>query len=590
MLVHVNRPFLVCLLTLPLLLLRAAPADEAGDELAKALQELYSAKDRLFDKKEYKALRKVYADSFERKYQDQIKKAYGEDHDTLTAWLNENAEIKEEFYTAVHEKHDNVEAALRLFKDLYKQYPDKAKAYWNLAVATALTWDDPRKVYDYAHHQVRVRGTMPEGLIGATENFKYFLDNEQSMQGRGQLLPWEFLVHAVNHKTPLEERKWALRNYLGKRVMFGQCYKDVPYDHGMLKDPDAARLKDYPYTLDNIRTRGGVCAMQADFAARVGKSLGVPAEYIRGEGNSGGRHAWVMWVELKQVTKAQILFTLESHGRYNVDKYYTGDLPDPQTGQPMLDRDMELRLTVVGLDRQAKRHAGLVMRAFPLLRDRLALDVPAQMAYLDKGLAVNPYNEEAWLTLAQLSKDGKIDKGQAKKMITYANRLLKTFAKFPDFTWKVMDDLLAVHDDLAEKKKLYEALVASYEAADRPDLACQARLKLVGYQVAEKKFQDAARGLVITVLKFPGEGRYVPRLMDQLEVCCKNYKGGNEYLMAFYPQYLPKIPTKRGGEVSKYCIDMHTKAIAFFKENNRPREADLLQKQLIAIKASGKSS
>src|SRR5262249_43402317 len=152
--------------------------------------------------------------------------------------------------------------------------------------------------------------------------------------------------------------------------------------------------------------------------------------------------------ELKQVTKSQILFSLESHGRYNKDKYYTGDLRDPQTGLPMLDRDMELRLTVVGLDRQAKRHAGLVMRSFPLLRDQLGLDVPAQMAYLDKAMGVNPYNEDAWQTLAKLSKEGKIDKGQGKKMVTYANKLLATFKKFPDFTWKVMNDLLAVQDDL----------------------------------------------------------------------------------------------------------------------------------------------
>jgi glycosyltransferase involved in cell wall biosynthesis len=42
-----------------------------------------------------------------------------------------------------------------------------------------------------------------------------------------------------------------------------------------------------------IREHGGVCAMQADFAARVAKSLGVPAEYVGGEANSGGLHAWL---------------------------------------------------------------------------------------------------------------------------------------------------------------------------------------------------------------------------------------------------------------------------------------------------------
>ncbi len=73
--------------------------------------------------------------------------------------------------------------------------------------------------------------------------------------------------------------------------------------------------------------------MQADFAARVAKSLLVPAEYVGGEANSGGLHAWVMWVEVKSVNKDAVAFTLESHGRYFGDNYYVGTLLDPKTGQ-----------------------------------------------------------------------------------------------------------------------------------------------------------------------------------------------------------------------------------------------------------------
>ena len=58
---------------------------------------------------------------------------------------------------------------------------------------------------------------------------------EQVMQGRGQLLPWEFLVHVVNHETPLVERQWALQRFLPERSMIGKCYSKVPYDHEMVE-------------------------------------------------------------------------------------------------------------------------------------------------------------------------------------------------------------------------------------------------------------------------------------------------------------------------------------------------------------------
>ena len=62
-------------------------------------------------------------------------------------------------------------------------------------------------------------------------------------------------------------------------------------------------------------------------------------------------HAWVMWVELIGVTSKGIEFSLESHGRYRFDKYYVGTLYDPQTGQTITDRTLELliALAIFGL-------------------------------------------------------------------------------------------------------------------------------------------------------------------------------------------------------------------------------------------------
>ena len=560
----------------------AASGEQPGDDV---LLNLYKDK-KLFLKKEYPTLRKVFADRFAQQHADALRQAFGSEYEAMTAWLDERPDIKEELYLAIDPQHDNVAAALSLFKELKEQFPSKIEAYAQLAIATAVTWDDERAVYDYKGHQARTKSKMPEGMLAAVENFKYLLDRESIMQGRAQFVPWEFLKHMVNHRTPLAERGWALENYLPKRQMFGKCYKDVPYDMQMLETDNAVcKLADKDYTLANLRSYGGVCAMQADFAARVGKSLGVPAEYVGGEGKFGGRHAWVMWVELKQVTKTSVVFSLESDGRYNIDKFYVGTLTDPQTGQRITDRQLELRLQTLGLNPQSARQAGLIMEAWPMLEEQADLDVGEQLALLREVIRLSPGNEEAWTALAKLSAGDQIEKKHHKAMMTALDALFTTFARFPDFTWTVFEDLVAFQTDAKLRNKLYERLVALYEAADRPDLACEARLKLTSLLVADKQSTPAIEGLAYTIKKFPDEGRYVPQMLDQLEAISKGTPGADVKLLQFYREFLPRIPQMRGSSPSEYCMAMFQRGIDRYKAAGQDQVAQALSAELAKIKA-----
>src|SRR5262249_11617808 len=181
------------------------------------------------------------------------------------------------------------------------------------------------------------------------------------------------------------------------------------------------------------------------FAARVGKCLVVPAEYVGGEANSGGLHAWVMWVEVKAVNKDAVTFTLESFGRYNLDHYYVGTLKDPKTGKTITDRELERRLTAVGNAPHSSRHADLLMRAYPIVRDAKEFTTKQQLNYLNKVLAVYPMCGEAWTELAALHRDGKLT--DAQEATRLAERATIIFAKFPDFSWTLVDDLLTPQKD-----------------------------------------------------------------------------------------------------------------------------------------------
>jgi hypothetical protein len=416
--------------------------------------------------------------------------------------------------------------------------------------------------------------------IGPMENFKYYIEADPIVRKRVENLPWEFLVYVVNNRTPMDERKWSQKEYLAKKYKegIGQCYDDIEYDKVMLETKSKeCKLEGHDYTLQNIKTYGGVCAMQADFACRVLKNIGIPAEFVGGAGNNLGLHAWVMWVELKRVEKETVAFELKSYGRYQDMQFYSGELMhDPQSGEKITDGDMRLRLSSAGFERTAKRHADLVMRAYPLIRDKEDFDPKAKRDYFDKCITVCPHNEAAWLGLAKMSKDGELRKETAT---SHATRLLDTFKNFPDFTWKVLEDLLTVQQSKSDRTTLFEKLVDTYEKANRPDLACEARIMLAGYQADAKEYKKAANGVAGTIRKFPNEGRYVPKMMTKLQEICAQYKEGTKLLGDFYEELLPVIPVVRGSSTSDYAKNMYDQAIEFFKKNNKITKADELRQQ-----------
>ena len=545
--------------------------------------------EKAFTKGEYKHVRTAYTKSFELRYGPAMKLALGDDAESLFAWLDKNLEVKETLFTAIDPVNEDPGKVLLVFRDLWRFNADAVKKNDELAVAVSVVWDNAKAVYDYIGHQRRTKSIMPDGVdkIGALDNFKYVLDRQAKLKGPQQQLPWEFLVHVVNNRTPNDERDWAIDKYLPRRSMIGNTYKDIVYDTEMLKtNSRVCKLNDKPYTLDSILKHGGVCAMQADFAARVGKSLMVPAEYVSGEANFGGLHAWVMWAEVKAVNKDTVTFSLESYGRYGGDHYYVGHLKNPQTGQRMTDRDMERRLTAVGAAPYNSRHSDLLMRAYSTVRDAKEYTIKQQVTYLNKVLALYPMCSAAWTELGALYRDGKLTDVALSKDRT--EQAVIVFAKFPDFSWTLIDDLLTPQKDKAYRTHMFNRVTTAYENLGRPDLACEARLKLVEYQVEANDNKKAFDGLAFTVKKFPDEGRYVPKMVTKMVEVSKGIKGGDTQMTNFWLEILPRVPPKRGGEVSPYCVKLHEQAVAYLRENNKTKEAALVDQSLTRVKNGGK--
>lgn len=587
------RPILLPLCALFAITLATPVHADELDDAEKAVVDLYDA-GKLFTRTNYPALREAFAKIFEVRHVGEIRRAFGEDYDELTKWLDSKKNLKQDLYTAIDEKNDDVVAALAMFREIWKKHADKLDKWGQLAIAVSVVWDRPRDgVYDYGHHQVRAKSVMPPGSLGALENFKYVLDSEKSLVHPVQFYPWEFLVFVIDHKTPLKERAWSF-DFL-KSTKAKSWHQAVPYDMDMLngeitRDPSLKpKLSGKEYTLANLKQYGGVCAHQADFASRVAKSLGAPAAYCWGKSSYRGLHAWWMHVHVTSATKDEIKFSLVSDGRYEgfvLDAFYTGEVNDPQTGKDILDRDLERRLWVTGNDKLGKRLGALLARAYPLVVADKSLDIKGKVAFLDKTLKVNKYDEFAWTELANLAGRGELTADQKSIVLSHLNSLATIFGGYPDFIKRNLDPMLEVVPSLAEKSKVYESTMGLFEKAKRPDLVCDTRLRLSEILIEEKKFESAHKGLTATIRKFPTEGRFVPKLASKLETISAEVKGGVASTSQLYVELVPAMIIHYKSADDDLVKKLADQARSFLSSNNQTQSQKLLESRISAASAA----
>jgi hypothetical protein len=273
-----------------------------------------------------------------------------------------------------------------------------------------------------------------------------------------------------------------------------------------------------------------------------------------------------MYVHVLGATKDDIKFSLKSDGRFDgKNNFYTGEVLDPQTGKHMLDRDLERRLWIAGRDRIGKRQSALVMRAYPMMERTESFGLKEKINFLDQCIKVSKYNEDAWLAFARMANNG-VFKDDHKVPLARLATLIDSMPGYPDFIWRVFDDLIEPAP-LAVKMSQYENVLATFEKARRPDLVCDARLKLSDLQIKDGKHSAAQSGLAATIRKYPNEGRYIPKLMKKIEEVAPNVKGGPNQVAQLYYMIIPGMIVYYQSDRTVYYRKMHEQAKAFLKAN-----------------------
>ena len=60
-------------------------------------------------------------------------------------------------------------------------------------------------------------------------------------------------------------------------------------------------------------------------------------------------------------------------------------------------------------------------------------------------------------------------------------------------------------------------------------------------------------------------------MIARMQDVAKDIKGGEDLMAKFYLEILPRVPARRGDEVSEYCVKLHEQAIAYLKEAKKTR-------------------
>lgn len=442
---------------------------------------------KLFRREHYHQVRAAFAGQFAQEHDDKIREGLGPDCDKILAWLERRPVFKEDLFTALDQDHDKLVSAFGVLRRLWLWSAEQVEANPDLAIATVVVWDvDTVALGDAQRHCLRPNARVTGPGVEALGNFQYLVNHAHELNLQLKILPWEILTFLVDHRTPLLERDWA-RSYVRQNPR-ANWYLDVPYDFDLMKNilqPSGtgtpAKLNGRDYSLNNIRTYGGVCGQRADFAARVGKSVGVPSAYCEKNGSAAKPgHAWSAHLRVVSVWGERVDIRCEFVGRL---EYPTGIVLDPHFHQNIGDRDLERRWWAVCQDRVGKRQALLAMRAYSWLKDELPFDGKEKIAFLERCLQLNCYDEGAWLELGRMAGAGEIAASTMPPILKERiAELTYNAARFPDFVLARYDSLLGAYADPGDRIHHYSYALQLCEKQGRADLAVEVRKKITALQ------------------------------------------------------------------------------------------------------------
>ncbi len=383
----------------------------------------------------------------------------------LFVYILSTPDVLENLSSVISPK-DNKPQVFGILNDIWTKSPADFKEFQNLAIAIAIVFDT-QPPESYPHHQVSTK-LLPRKLQPASDAFNMWVNDRR----KGRLLSklenmsieeLKFLVASVLPKT---ERSWAQKSISANANTLAKLYSTIKYDNNRLNSKQFS-WENSAYSLENIKSKGGICTDQSFFTSEVAKAKGLPAFILSGAG-SDGFHAWVGYM----VKSGKWDFSV---GRFASGKFVTGQTFDPQTWEIASSHLLESmsqsfrRSPKYRLNELHTLFAGLFIANEKFLEARSAAE---------NAIKSDLRNFTSWLYLLEANEKLQDDVAIQKTCMN----AMKAFARSPDndaYFRTIMIEKLNKSGKKNDAKKMSNAFVIKNKN-NRPDLAMEfARMELL---------------------------------------------------------------------------------------------------------------
>ena len=385
--------------------------------------------------------------------------------DDLLVFILTTPEYLNDLSTIISPK-DNHSEVFKILNKIWQNNPEDFKAFPNLATAIAIVFDT-QPPSSYPHHQVS-NTLLPRKLQPADEAFKMWVSDRRKGRLLSKLenLSIEELKFLVASVLPPEERAWAQKSVSTNANTIVKLYSSIKYDSSRLNSKQFSWER-LPYTLENIKTTGGICTDQSFFTSEVAKAKGLPAFIFSGAG-SDGFHAWVGYM----IKSGKWNFSV---GRFASGKFVTGKTYDPQTWDIASSHSLE------SLSQSFRRSAKYRLNEIHTIFANLYLvneKYKEAKVAAENAIKADVRNFESWCCLLEANEKLEDTLGAQKTCMN----AMKAFARSPDSDAHfrtIMIKKLNASGKKAEAKKMSNAFVIKNKN-NRPDLSMYfARMELL---------------------------------------------------------------------------------------------------------------
>ena len=425
-------------------------------------------------------------------------------------WLFSSSSHTEVFLD-VFDSRDDWPQVAAILAQLYDHAGKERDRFRNLIVAMAVVWDQPRRPL---HPQIGAHALdYKSELSKRFDHLRrlYGHSSKSSSRGRGRAkiayekLSISALTFVVDTPVPVRELRWALDNVRGGLGTWGSKFFDVRYDSKRI-DEEQFDWPHGPYTLAEIEDKGGICVDQAYYATLAARAHGIPAMIFSGPGRRGP-HAWFAFMKDENEWELDV-------GRYEYDKYSTGETIDPQSNQPMGDRWLAFTChrafrSKSLADASRLNRVGVVYAA---LKD----DVHA-LRFARRACELVPVYEPAWDLRKGIHRRRKDWEGLLGALDAQAG----SFRKFPDVVASVRAEQADLLRQLGREKEAESLLRKSRRRIDnkRDDLAQALGVETVAAMLEKGETRQAVRRLERMLRHYRDEGaKAIPLMKYYLQV------------------------------------------------------------------------